>query len=328
MATQSEMKQILEAYGTQPNERLGQNFLIDETIINIMASQARGVHVIEIGAGIGQLTAAIAARSQDVTALEIDQRYEPFLSQVQSRYGNVNVQYCDVLHTGIGQFIDQRNYTQVISSLPFHITEPMIWGLVDRAILDAVLLIGDNAAEALITREDSSYYGRMSFIAQTFFAIEHLYSVSRESFYPVPRTDAAIVRLTPKDRETISASTSNTIFANLVRTAVHSPLVINVIKDTIMSGRGRQGTLDKKESSQRDRSVVKRQTKSWAQEWNRSREIDLSGDGESSFAAGQQYALSIITKMGLDKDLLTKPFVGLDNPDIKRLVRGVRSVLS
>lgn len=88
----------------------------------------KGVHVIEIGAGIGQLTAAIAARSQDVTALEIDQRYEPFLSQVQSRYGNVNVQYCDVLHTGIGQFIDQRNYTQVISSLPFHITEPMIWG--------------------------------------------------------------------------------------------------------------------------------------------------------------------------------------------------------
>jgi 16S rRNA (adenine1518-N6/adenine1519-N6)-dimethyltransferase len=326
MATQAEMKQLLDEYGVQPNERLGQNFLIDETIIGVLASQARDVHVIEIGAGIGQLTAALAARSQSVTALEIDYRYEPFLSQVQAQYRNVDIQYGDVLNTGIDPFIDSGSYTQVISSLPFHITEPMTFALVNRVILDAVLLIGDNAASSLLANENEGNYGRMAFIAQTFFAIEHIYSVARNCFYPVPRTDAAIVRLTPKDRETISASMANTIFANLVLTAARSPLVLNVIKDTIMSGRGRRGTLDKKEFNQRDRSRSKRQTKDWVNEWNNTGVIGTPDDNMAIF--GQDNALAIIARMGLNEDMLRKPFLRLDNPDIRRLVSGVKSVYS
>ncbi len=327
MASVLEIESLLEEHGVSPNEKLGQNFVIDKGVIRYMASLVlNGAHVIEVGAGTGNLTNALAKVASSVTSLEIDQKFEPFLTKVQKENGNVDVRYANVLDTGLAEFIEPE-ITQAISNLPFHIIEPMIWLLADSEILNAVLMIGDNAAGLLLAEETDGIYGRMSFIAQTFFVIEHLLTVSKDSFYPCPRTDSAIVRMTPKEESQISASASNFIFARLVKTATHSQLVENVIKEAIVarSEIAGRGTLDKQESHQRDRAVVRRQTKGWVQQWNTYGDIAQSEDRERG-AIDQSRALQIIANMRLGQDILERSFMSLDNPGIRELVAGVRLV--
>lgn len=329
MASVLGIESLLKKHGVSPNERLGQNFVIDQRIIEYMASLVfNGTHVIEVGAGTGNLTDALAKVASSVISLEIDQKFEPFLTKVQKENGNVDVRYANVLDTGLAEFIEP-DITQVISNLPFHIIEPMIWLLVDKAILDAVLMIGDNAAQILLATENDGIYGRMSFMAQTLFAIEYLSEVSKDSFYPRPRTNSAIVRMTPKEESQIAASASNFVFARLVRTAMRSsPLVENVIKEAIVarSEIAGRGTLGKQESHQRDRAVVRRQTKNWARQWNTYGEIAQVDDHKQA-VIDQSRALQIIDSMRLGQDILERSFMSLDNPGIRELVARVRSVL-
>lgn len=327
MADPRELKELLESYGVKANEKLGQNFLIDEDIIRYLASQVwNGVHVVEIGAGLGQVTAALAARAGSLTALEIDDRYEPFLFQVSQQYSNVRVEYGNILDIGLEPLMDTESENQIVSNLPFHIIEPIVWMLADKAILDAVLMIGDNAAQILLATENDGIYGRMSFMAQTFFAIEYLFTVPKDSFYPRPRTDSAIVRMTPKEESQISASASNFIFARLIRTATRNPLVENVIKEAIVarSEIAGRGTLDKQESHQRDRADVRRQTKDWVRQWNVYGDIAQS-EGREQGTIDQSRASQIIDSMRLGQDILERSFMSLDNPGIRELVARVRS---
>ena len=327
MVNTVEMKSLLEKYGVKPNEKLGQNFVIDQEIIQYMASLVfNGAHVIEVGAGTGNLTVALANIASSVSALEIDQRFEPFLAQVQEENRNVDVRYANVLDTGLAEYIEPE-ITQVVSNLPFHIIEPIVWLLVDKDILDAVLMIGDNAAQILSASENDGVYGRMSFVAQTFFAIEHLFTVSKESFYPCPRTDSAIVRMTPKEKSQMAASASNFIFAKLIRTATRHPLVENVIKDAIVarSEITSRGTLDKTASHQRDRAVVRRQSKSWMAQWNTYGDIS-QGDDHGQTIIDQSRASQLIDSMRLGSEILAGSFMSLDNPGIRELVAGVKSV--
>ena len=264
--------------------------------------------------------------ASSVSALEIDQRFEPFLAQVQEENRNVDVRYANVLDTGLAEYIEPE-ITQVVSNLPFHIIEPIVWLLVDKDILDAVLMIGDNAAQILSASENDGVYGRMSFVAQTFFAIEHLFTVSKESFYPCPRTDSAIVRMTPKEKSQMAASASNFIFAKLIRTATRHPLVENVIKDAIVarSEITSRGTLDKTASHQRDRAVVRRQSKSWMAQWNTYGDIS-QGDDHGQTIIDQSRASQLIDSMRLGSEILAGSFISLDNPGIRELVAGVKSV--
>lgn len=319
MADPRELKELLESYGVRANEKLGQNFLIDEDVIRYLASQVwNGVHVVEIGAGLGQVTAALAARAGSLTALEIDDRYEPFLSQISQQYPNVRVKYGDVINMGLEPLMNNKNENQVVSNLPFHIIEPMVWLLADKDIVNAVLMIGDNAASVLMARETEGIYGKMSFIAQAFFEIDRLCDVSKDSFYPVPRTHATIVQLTPKEEP-------DAIAAKLVRTAHRSPLVVNILKEAIVdqSTVTRRGTLGKREGHQRDRSRVRYQTKQWVQELKHTGDIDFQNQ-KSDIALDQTQALRKIQEAGLGSDVLQKPFIKLDNPAIRKLVAGLR----
>lgn len=321
MADPTELKSLLESYGVRANEKLGQNFLIDEDVIRYLASQVwNGVHVVEIGAGLGQVTAALAARAGSLTALEIDDRYEPFLSQISQQYPNVRVEYGDVINTGLEPLMSSQNENQVVSNLPFHITEPLVWLLADKDIVNAVLMIGDNAASVLMARETEGIYGKMSFIAQAFFEIDRLCDVSKDSFYPVPRTHATIVQLTPKEEP-------DAIAAKLVRTAHRSPLVINVLKEAVMdlTTATRQGTLGKREGHQRDRAKIRHQVKQWMHEWNTIGEIDFQSQREG-VVVDQTWALRKIAEAGLDPDELQKPFMKLDNPAVRRLALGLRAL--
>ena len=107
----------LETLGIRPNESLGQHFLVDDAAVEILAnSVSPGNKVIEIGAGIGQLTEALSKKAEKVVAIEIDRRYEPVLSELTNEYPNLKVVYGDVLALKLQDYIDKKEDAQVIAS--------------------------------------------------------------------------------------------------------------------------------------------------------------------------------------------------------------------
>lgn len=170
----------------------------------------------------------------------------------------------------------------------------------------------------------------MSLLAQTFFAARQLYTVSRHSFYPPPRTDSILVELVPNEMQEIVVNPSKYVFAQLFMTALRHPLVVNIMKEALVeaSERAFRGTLDKRDSWQRSRAVFRRQSRSWINEYNRTGEISVDdGEGERGEIISQDQALRKIDRMGIDDSILRKPFLRLDNQDVRELVTGVRKVL-
>lgn len=303
------------------DEELGQNFLTNFSIISELSDYVTsGNRVIEVGAGIGHVTKALAQRAGSVVGIEIDRRLQPYLDEVASDDPRISIIYGDVLKMDLARFIPQNGGAQVIANLPFHITEPFLYKLVDLRIDDALLLLGDNAAREFKEDENSLGFGKMSLVAQTFFQTNTVMHIDRSDFYPQPRTDACLVKLDPKTKKEIGSNPSDFIFAELIRRQTKNGLVLNDMKQAIVDFHTSPvGTpRSKQEFHQNERSSAKRELK----------RMNLDYDGEGCFqedrVSSQSQAIRIIEKMGIPNSALEKPFSRLDNQDIRELAKGVR----
>ena len=231
------VKARLEELGVEPRESLGQHFLIDdETVATLARTVSPGSLVIEVGAGVGQLTEALAGRAGRVIAIEIDRRFEPVLAQVAKDCQNVEVVFGDALAVDFHRYIPKTDQkAQVVASLPFHISEPFWQKIVDLPLSSITLMVGDRSAGAITAQsEESPYFGQLTLLAQTFFDVNLLAEVKKSQFYPVPRTNAAIVRLLPRKEPEFRADRRLFLFRRLFLTAQKSPLIKNVLKEGLI----------------------------------------------------------------------------------------------
>ncbi len=324
----------LEAEGIDLSERLGQHFLIDEGVINVLAATViEGSKVIEVGSGIGHVTEALAQRASSVIGIEIDKRFQPILGGIQEKNPRIRFIFSDALRVQFGSLIGRDEVAQIVANLPFHIIEPFMHKLIDLPISSAVLMLGDNVAREFQESETSMNFGKLSLLGQTFFDSRVLAQVPKEAFYPQPRTDAVVIEFTPKDRREIEANPADYIFAYLFRKAGKFSLVINDMKQALVdaSQRGGGGDLSKRESHRRDRSNVKRELRQMLGEYNCSRDISVfsnHGRGRGGAIVSQAQALDVIRKMGIPESVLGKPFFRLDNQDIRVLALSVREFYS
>lgn len=211
-----------------PNQNLGQHFLIDEGVINLLCEQAvPGNTVIEIGAGVGQLTETLAKKSGRVVAIEIDKRYETILKKIQKENKNVEVVFEDALKIQLKKYI-VKGKTQIISSLPYHISEPFLHVLSELKIVNATLVVGDRLAKAVAANKEDQEFGQLSLLVQTFFDVDTLLEVGKDKFYPVPRTDSSIIKLTPKKE---FKDKKSFIFKRLFLSSKRSPFLKNALKE-------------------------------------------------------------------------------------------------
>lgn len=331
MDLERDIRSILEQYGLKPAEKLGQHFLIDDRMVEYLGERVqRGANVVEVGAGTGHVTRELAKRAGTVITVEIDRRYEPILDQVIEDCRNVTVLYGDVLTIGMQRLVQDGGINQVIANIPYHITEAFLWKLIGLPVENIILLVGDNIAQLIQASVESSGFGRMSLLAQTFFGIEELANVGKRSFYPVPRTDSVLVELVPKDRLELTGNPTNAVFTRLFATATKSPMVENVIKEAIteVAQRGMGRTLDKREGWQRERSELRRETRKWVQDYNATGIISFDNDADvSQGAMTEMRLLSLIARMEIDDSMLRRPFLKLNNQDIRELVTGVKRIL-
>ena len=318
----------LTRLGVFPNENLGQHFLIDQTAIDLLAhSVTPGNNVLEIGAGIGQLTEALATNSVRVTAVEIDRRFEPVLADLSARYPNVNIVYGDVLTLGLDRLTrhSDGNGTQIIASIPYHITEPLMRRLVNLDIESATMVVGRKFSESIqATSEQSLGFGKLTLLAQSFYDIEVLIQLGRDSFFPSPSTESAVIRFTPREGD---VNIRDFLLRKLFVTSRQNPLVKNCLKEGLTEFIENQKS--KSRSKKRRSRVTRRSTKLdlryAAVEYNTSGRVeavskDINGKAHM-VRAGEK---AIIEGLGLPSDILDRTFDRLSKSELRVLSEVLR----
>jgi 16S rRNA (adenine1518-N6/adenine1519-N6)-dimethyltransferase len=189
---------LLEAHGLSPNTDLGQHFLADENLVDLSLREARLTAedvVLEVGAGVGVLTRALAATVASVHAVEIDARLAPLLGEVLAGTTNVQVHWHDAMRMDLGAL--RPVPTALVSNLPYSIATPLIvestWQLPDLRVWS--VMVQREVADRWTAVPGDSAYGAPSVLIQLAAAPEFRRNVGREVFVPRPRVDSALVVL-------------------------------------------------------------------------------------------------------------------------------------
>lgn len=189
---------ILKTFGLRMSKKLGQNFLIDEQVVEGIVKAAdigHGDTVLEIGPGIGTLTQGLAESGCQVVAVELDNRLIDILGKTLEGYDNVRVVHGDILKIDISREIMAEKY-KVVANLPYYITTPIIMGLLEQRlpIERLVTMVQKEVAERMIAKPGGKDYGALSVAVQYYTQPEILFVVPPKAFIPAPAVESAIIR--------------------------------------------------------------------------------------------------------------------------------------
>jgi 16S rRNA (adenine1518-N6/adenine1519-N6)-dimethyltransferase len=183
----------------QPRKRFGQNFLQSQPVISqIMAilNLQPEDKVVEIGPGMGALTRPLMQSLNHLTAIEIDRDLQALLKEKWGATGRFHLVGADALTIDYSQW---GKGLRVIGNLPYNISTPLLLHLLSftNDIVDMHFMLQKEVVVRLAGQPGSRDYGRLSVITQYHCDVESLFDVPPDAFYPQPKVDSAIVRLTP-----------------------------------------------------------------------------------------------------------------------------------
>lgn len=209
----------LDGARLRPSRRAGQCFLVDPAVLGRIVAAARivpGEPILEIGAGTGTLTEALAAAGARVTALERDRRLAALLRARGFPAGDVVVVEADALTFDLaGWLAAVGGSAKVVANIPYQITSPLLLRLLDLAseLAVVVLLIQREVAARLVAQPGSKAYGALTLACHYRAEVEVVAEVPRTAFHPAPAVQSAVVRLTPLDRPRVSVPDGALLFA-------------------------------------------------------------------------------------------------------------------
>ncbi len=189
------VRRELNALGIPPLKRFGQHFLVDKKTRDIMIESARlepDDTVIEVGPGLGFITATLTSQPCSIIAIEKDRTLAEYLKNRFTKNSNVTIVQGDALEF---QFQDQA---KIISSPPYNISSKLILSILNSKFKLAVLLLQDEFVSRLTAPVGSRDYGRLTVTLQSRAKAERIIRVPRSAFYPSPKVDSAIVRIEPQ----------------------------------------------------------------------------------------------------------------------------------
>lgn len=197
------IKRVMEKHGFNFSKALGQNFLINPTICPRMAEMCgadENTGVIEVGAGVGVLTAELAKRAKKVVCVELDTRLLPVLEETLADFDNIEIINADIMKTDLKALIEEKFQGMrvvVCANLPYYITSPVITLLLESKLpIDAVtVMIQKEAADRLCTPVGSRDSGAITVCTNYYSVPKTLFNVSRGSFMPAPNVDSTVIRL-------------------------------------------------------------------------------------------------------------------------------------
>jgi 16S rRNA (adenine1518-N6/adenine1519-N6)-dimethyltransferase len=187
------VRRALEELGARPRKGLGQHFLVDDGVLARQlsaASLSREDTVLEVGAGLGTLTQELARLAGHVVAYETDRR---LAGALEGRLpANVRLLPEDALEA------DWPPFTKFVANVPYGISSPLLFRLLDHGFELAVVLLQREFADRLAAAPRTKDYGRLTVACARVAAVELLEVVPPSAFWPPPRVDSALVRITPR----------------------------------------------------------------------------------------------------------------------------------
>ena len=186
-----------------PRKRFGQNFLRDEGIIETIAraiAADKAHHLIEIGPGEGAITQSLVSIGCRFDAIELDRDLRTRLLASFSTYDNFTLHSADALTFDFASLQQDGQALRVIGNLPYNISTPLLFKLLDYGplIADMHFMLQLEVVERLAAEPGNKNWGRLGVMAQFQCEVEQLFAVPPEAFFPPPKVQSAIVRLTPR----------------------------------------------------------------------------------------------------------------------------------
>ena len=215
------VKTILEKHGFTFSKALGQNFLINPEVCPEMARQAvtgENDGVIEIGAGVGVLTAELCKRAKKVVSIELDKRLLPVLDETLKEFDNFEVVNEDILKVDLHKLIREKfsdcENVSVCANLPYYITSPVIMKLLEDKlpVKQIIVMVQREAADRLTAPVGSRESGAITVAVNYYAEAEKLFNVSKGSFVPSPKVDSAVIRLTVYEKPPIETEDEELFF--------------------------------------------------------------------------------------------------------------------
>jgi 16S rRNA (adenine1518-N6/adenine1519-N6)-dimethyltransferase len=224
------IKSLLAQYDTRPKKSMGQNFVINEAIINKITEAAElnaNDIVIEVGPGLGVLTIELAKKAKKVVAIEKDDKMHKILNNTleEENIKNVEIIHGDIMNIDCQKSITKYSDYKVVANIPYYITQPIIRLFLEMrsSPKEIILLIQKEVAQRICANPP-----KMNLLAvsvQIYADPEIMSYISKENFWPQPKVDSAVIKITPRNKyeTSVKKQYSNQTFFEIVKAGFSSP---------------------------------------------------------------------------------------------------------
>ena len=230
-------KEVVQKHNFKFSKSLGQNFLIDDNVIDKILAGARlseGDKIIEVGPGIGTLTREMGKVADKVVAVEIDKTLIPILKETLEDLNNVEVVNQDILKVDIKELVREKldeGPVKLVANLPYYITTPIVMKFLeeDIPVTDIVVMVQKEVADRMNAVPGTKDYGALSVAVQYYCDSEIVAKAPRHMFVPQPNVDSTVIglhvrkeRKYPVDNEEIFFKTVKASFGQRRKTLLNS----------------------------------------------------------------------------------------------------------
>lgn len=193
-------QELVKKYNFRFSKSLGQNFLIDDSVLNDIVEGAEVSEedlVIEIGPGVGTLTRELIKKAKRVVAIELDSNLIPILTEELGDEEKFSLIHNDALKVNFDEIMAGEKSVKLVANLPYYVTTPIIAKLLNEGykFKSLTIMIQKEVAERMNSEPNCKEYGSISVLVQYFCTTKIIRKVAPSSFMPRPKVDSIVIRL-------------------------------------------------------------------------------------------------------------------------------------
>ena len=221
MNSRKETVLLLNHYKLQANKIFGQNFLIDDDVIDGIIESAnisKKDLVIEIGPGLGTLTSKLLENANKVIAVEIDNKMVEVISDRFRMYNNLQIINEDILKIDLNAIIENEKQedgkVKIVANLPYYISTPIIMKLLEERlnIDEIVVMVQKEVADRLTAKPGTKLSGAITYAVDYYAEAEPVLNVGRDCFIPAPKVDSEVIKLKLRKQPKVEVNNEKELF--------------------------------------------------------------------------------------------------------------------
>ena len=225
---------LVKKYNFKFSKSLGQNFLIDDSVLTDIVEGAevnKDDLIIEIGPGVGSLTAQLIGKAKKVVSIELDNDLIPILQEELGQYENFTLIHKDALKVDFNEIIGDEKSVKLVANLPYYVTTPIIVKLLKEGynFKSLTIMIQKEVAERMNAEPGNKDYGALSLLVQYYCNTSIVRRVPPNCFIPRPKVDSIVIRLDKLDSPRVKVDNEK-LFFDIIRNS------FNMRRKTLWNG--------------------------------------------------------------------------------------------